>query len=227
MCPPGTYSKSQVRAYREATTKLFRGTTTTFDQSMGAIACTNCAAGTYQPKSGGKNADECLKCPQGTYSNSGAAKCLECPAGTYQPYEGMAGPTSCLPCQSGKCSDAPGSTDCYQCCPISNLACPKYLKRAKGFYGVKEWYSNNGETGRVPVDEYSAFLEDLCARGCETYKVTNWCVTGECPSAEELAARAAAAAAAAAPAPASGGGADSAASAAAATPPPPAPSGTM
>jgi hypothetical protein len=42
-------------------------------------------------------------------------------AGTYQPYSGTAGPASCLPCQAGKCSDAVGSTDCYQCCPVSNL----------------------------------------------------------------------------------------------------------
>ena len=32
--------------------------------SLGAISCTNCAAGTYQPSSGGKNSMECLACPQ-------------------------------------------------------------------------------------------------------------------------------------------------------------------
>jgi hypothetical protein len=205
---------------------LRRGTTTTFDQSMGGISCTNCAAGkeraatarprtllrphsdpwisyigilllllllllvvtlrkicikrtavetlasgTYQPESGGKNAEECLACPKGTFSNPGAAGCTECPAGTYQPYDGMAGPASCLPCQAGKCSDATGSTDCYQCCPISNLACDSYLKRAIGFYGTKQWYSNSGETGRVPKDGIGNFLVDLCARGCQMFRV--------------------------------------------------------
>jgi hypothetical protein len=82
---------TEVRAYREATTKLYRGTTTAFDQSVGAILCTNCAAGTYQPDSGGVNSDACLACPQGQYSNAGAAGCTVCPSGTYQPYVGMAG----------------------------------------------------------------------------------------------------------------------------------------
>jgi len=147
---------------------------------MGAISCTNCAAGTYQPEFGGKNAEECLACPKGTYSSSGAAKCTLCPAGSYQPYERMAGPASCLPCQAGKCSDADGSIDCYQCCPISNLACAVYLKRARGFYGTQAWYSNNGETGRVPTDHYADFLKALCARGCAQFRVSNWCTTGSC-----------------------------------------------
>jgi hypothetical protein len=111
----------------------------------------------------------------------------------------MAGATSCLPCQAGKCSDADGSVDCYQCCPISNLACDEYLKRARGFYGTKEWYGNGGgETGRVPTDLYSVFLVGLCKRGCDQFLVSNWCTTGTCPTAAETAAFEAAAAAAAA-----------------------------
>jgi hypothetical protein len=37
--------------------------------------------------------------------------------------------------QAGKCSDTAGAADCYQCCPVANLACDDYLKRAIGFYG--------------------------------------------------------------------------------------------
>lgn len=151
------------------------------------------ASGTYQPKSGGKNAEECLPCPSGTFSTSGAAGCTQCPAGTYQPYVGMAGAKSCLPCQAGKCSDSPGSTDCYQCCPVSNLACDAFFKRARGFYATQQWYSNEGETGRVPTDKYDEFLVDLCARGCEMFGVVNWCVTNECPRGNAAAAAEAAA----------------------------------
>ena len=180
-CPPGTYSKSSILAYREATTKLYRAADgTEFDDSMGATSCTECPAGTYQPNSRGLNAAACLPCPKGTYSNLGAAQCSLCPAGTYQPHEGMAGPESCLPCQAGKCSDADGSEDCYQCCPIANLGCELYMKRAQGFYGTVDWYSNDGESGRVPTDRYADFLKALCRRGCAKFGVVNWCVTGTC-----------------------------------------------
>ena len=92
----------------------------------------------------------------------------------------MAGPESCLPCQAGKCSDADGSEDCYQCCPIANLGCELYMKRAQGFYGTVDWYSNDGESGRVPTDRYADFLKALCRRGCAKFGVVNWCVTGTC-----------------------------------------------
>ena len=180
-CPPGTYSKSEIRAYREATTKLYRAADgTEFDDSAGATSCTECPAGTYQPSPRGRNADSCLPCPPGTYSNRGAAVCSPCPAGTYQPHEGMAGEEACLPCQAGKCSDNDGSEDCYQCCPIANLACDAYMKRAQGFYGTQWWYSNDGKTGQVPTDRYSDFLKALCRRGCTKFGVVNWCVTGTC-----------------------------------------------
>ena len=106
--------------------------------------------------------------------------CVPCPAGTYQPHEGMAGEEACLPCQAGKCSDNDGSEDCYQCCPIANLACDAYMKRAQGFYGTQWWYSNDGKTGQVPTDRYSDFLKALCRRGCTKFGVVNWCVTGTC-----------------------------------------------
>ena len=180
-CPPGTYSKSSILAYREATTKLYRAADgTEFDDSAGATSCTECPAGTYQPSPRGRNADSCLPCPAGTYSNRGAAECSPCPAGTYQPHEGMAGEEACLPCQAGKCSDNDGSEDCYQCCPIANLACDAYMKRAQGFYGTQWWYSNDGKTGQVPTDRYSDFLKALCRRGCTKFGVVNWCVTGTC-----------------------------------------------
>lgn len=186
LCPRGTYSRSDILAYRLATTKLYRGTSTTFDESSGAVSCVPCDAGTYQPEPGGKNAAECRPCPAGTFSDSGAAECTRCPAGTYQPHEGAAGPASCLPCQAGKCADAPGSVDCYQCCPIANLACDDYLKRAVGFYGTLDWYSNDGETGRVPTDEYADFLERLCRRGCGKFGVSNWCASGTCATTQEV-----------------------------------------
>jgi hypothetical protein len=78
------------------------------------------------------------------------------------------------------CSDADASVECYQCCPVANLACDAYLKRTRGFYGQKAWYSNDGEVGRVPTDRKDEFLERLCARGCREYGVVNWCVTGVC-----------------------------------------------
>ena len=83
-------------------------------------------------------------------------------------------------------ADAPGSVDCYQCCPIANLACDDYLKRAVGFYGTLDWYSNDGETGRVPTDEYADFLERLCRRGCGKFGVSNWCASGTCATTEEV-----------------------------------------
>jgi hypothetical protein len=180
LCPPGTFSKSDILAYREATTKLYRGLNTEFDETAGAVVCTNCAAGTYQPSAGGRNAEECLPCPRGTYSDAGAAECTLCPAGFYQPHAGQAGAGSCLPCQAGKCSDTPGSVDCYQCCPVANLRCDAYLKRAQGFYGTVDWYGNGEDPGENIDDMYDIFLLQLCLRGCETYSVANWCATGTC-----------------------------------------------
>jgi hypothetical protein len=67
-----------------------------------------------------------------------------------------------------------------QCCPVANLRCDAYLKKAKGFYGQVAWYSNDGEVGRVPTDRREEFLERLCDRGCREYGVVNWCVSGVC-----------------------------------------------
>ena len=179
-CPPGTYSSSDIRAYREATTKTYRGVGTSFDPSTGASRCAVCPAGTFQPEFGGRSPEECQECPPGFYSESGASECVACPAGTYQPRAGRASERDCLPCAAGMCSDADASVECYQCCPVANLACDAYLKRARGFYGQKAWYSNDGEIGRVPTDRKDEFLERLCARGCREYGVVNWCVTGVC-----------------------------------------------
>ena len=179
-CPPGTYSSSDVRAYREATTKTYRGVGTSFDPSAGASRCAACPAGTFQPEFGGRSPEECEECPPGFYSESGASECVACPAGTYQPHAGRASERDCLPCAAGMCSDADASVECYQCCPVANIACDAYLKRARGFYGQKAWYSNDGEVGRVPTDRKDEFLERLCARGCQEYGVVNWCVTGVC-----------------------------------------------
>lgn len=180
LCPPGTYSLSDIRAYREATTKMYRGFGTEFDPSAGASRCAACPAGTYQPDFGGRSPEECKECPAGMYSESGANQCESCPAGTYQPYPRMTSQEACLPCAAGTCSDEPASFECYQCCPVANLQCDEYLKKAKGFYGQVEWYSNDGEIGRVPTDRRDEFLERLCDRGCKEYGVVNWCVSGVC-----------------------------------------------
>ena len=130
-CPPGTYSSSDVRAYREATTKTYRGVGTSFDPSAGASRCAACPAGTFQPEFGGRSPEECEECPPGFYSESGASECVACPAGTYQPRAGRASERDCLPCAAGMCSDADASVECYQCCPVANIACDAYLKRAR------------------------------------------------------------------------------------------------
>jgi hypothetical protein len=67
MCPPGTFSLSDVRAYREATTKTYRGVGTVFDPTAGASRCAPCPAGTYQPDSGGRSQEECRECPPGQF----------------------------------------------------------------------------------------------------------------------------------------------------------------
>lgn len=180
MCPPGTFSLSDVRAYREATTKTYRGVGTVFDPTAGASRCAPCPAGTYQPDSGGRSQEECRECPPGQFSAGGSAACDSCPGGTYQPFARQTSVHACLPCAAGTCSDTEGSEECYQCCPVANLRCDAYLKKAKGFYGLVAWYSNDGEVGRVPTDRREEFLERLCDRGCREYGVVNWCVSGVC-----------------------------------------------
>jgi hypothetical protein len=187
-CPPGTYSRSDILAYREATTKRYRSTATEFDPTAGASSCVACPAGTHQPDVGGASEEECRACPAGTYSDAGAAACVLCPAGTYQPHPGSAGAGSCLPCQAGKCSDEDGSEECYQCCPVANLACDAYWKKARGFYGTLDWYSAEKDPGRVPDDDYANFLQRLCRRGCNKFGVVNWCTSGTCAfTADEIA----------------------------------------
>ena len=85
---------------------------------------TACAAGTYQPATGGASQADCLPCTVGKYCPEGSSYQIVCPAGSYTPFNRTtgAGPsqvidsTLCLLCPAGYYCPA-GSVKPLYCLP--------------------------------------------------------------------------------------------------------------
>ncbi|EDQ87632.1 uncharacterized protein MONBRDRAFT_37822 [Monosiga brevicollis MX1] len=88
--------------------------------------CNECAAGKYQPSTGGTS---CFSCPQGKYSGKGFNACYTCPSGKYNTQDGSSSCTNAgtgyyvkdsdhtrrLQCAAGKYSDTSTANSCKSC----------------------------------------------------------------------------------------------------------------
>jgi len=127
-CPDGTYRSTTSNAGNN-----IPGFVTCLDCPVGT-KCTQkgvasvCEAGSYQPFT---KSDNCLLCPNGTYSIPGASRCEICPAGTASG-EGsprcdpcgagtysIVGDVACRDCPPGTYSPGGGMTSCMPCLPGS------------------------------------------------------------------------------------------------------------
>ena len=99
--------------------------------------CLDCAAGTYQTKTGQFLASACVDCVAGTWSHThththtnththttyrsnqtratAAASCTACLPGKFSPQGGNAAADTCQPCLAGQYAEASGSTLCLNC----------------------------------------------------------------------------------------------------------------
>lgn len=105
----------------------------TYSASPGALSCSACPVGSFNPDSGATSCGSLL-CPAGTYSPAGSPVCITCLAGSYSGVssasctpctEGHYATTgsSCMQCQSGSYSNSAGSASCKQC-PLGYFSGP-------------------------------------------------------------------------------------------------------
>lgn len=96
-CKPGWYKKGgnclQAQPgyfVKKGTTKLEQCPPGTFSETRGAVECTLCEKGRFNPRSGGYSYEHCIKAWPGNYvPTTGAKKQIKCAPGTYMEYEGQ------------------------------------------------------------------------------------------------------------------------------------------
>lgn len=137
ICPIGTYSQSVTGdcTYQNNTLSkdntCFKCSPGTWSYAEGSSSCSNCRrgyycdgsgaepklcpTGTYRSQTGGKNINDCLPCPVGTYCNSkGTIDPSPCPSGTFQNAKGTTSILNCTQCALGFTSSR-GSSTCSPC----------------------------------------------------------------------------------------------------------------
>ena len=108
-CPAGTAQPSTGAPYLSHCAKCVQGTYA----SVGAAACTKCAAGKRGVGAGLDNEnDACTFCSAGTFATAaGAPTCTACNKGTYGHHEGK----HCVACTAGRFQSKDGSDKCVDC----------------------------------------------------------------------------------------------------------------
>lgn len=114
-CPLGSYGLTQ------GATLCTGCTSGTFTPTVGwNKPCQACAAGKYNPDSGGGSAASCRDCDVGKYSSAESSSiCTSCVPGTFA---NSAGNTMCDTCSSTSYADKSGSVICRECPVLTTCA---------------------------------------------------------------------------------------------------------